>query len=379
MILFVCGCEPEVVYNSINEDANQYKNKGCIIFYPNNKRIEEYALNYCESDNEEVIDYSVEKVGDFIKVTYPKGDYFILNKDYSDIKLQIIDKKMLSELFIYEMKKSEKDVAYTSEFLKDNHYSNIDVNDFDVIFENDKVTIKSLKYDYSFDLDMGYTKQLLGVDFGIYKEYKKESFVSKKRPLVALTYDDGPYKPIDSELFSLFDLYDSRCTFFIVGNRMTDIEIENIKEGIRLGNEYGSHTQGHENIKKIKVETGFEIMMAPVNTFKENFDYQIKIYRQPYGYRNRDLEEELKNNGLISVLWNVDSLDWKTRDEESTYNQVLKDTDENDVVLMHSLYNSSLEASKRIVPELIDKGYQLVTVSELMNYLGVEEGPFLGK
>lgn len=379
ILLILCSCKSEPTYESQNKDAILYKNKGCVIFYPNNIKIANYVRNYCRDNKEEVVDYTVEPYFDFIKVIYPGGKTFVLNKDYSNISLKIVDKKMLSELFIYEYKKSENNTAYTTDFLIKNHYSNINVDDFKVTYDNDKITIKSLNYYFNFNLDLGYSKQLLDADFGEYKEYKKQTYISRKRPMVALTYDDGPYKPIDKELFDLYDLYDSRCTFFIVGNRLTDSEIESVKEGISLGYEYGSHSYAHNNIKGMKSDNAFETMMQPVKELKDKLDYDVKTYRQPYGYRKSTMEKDLKDNNMIGVLWNIDSQDWKSRDKDSIINEINKSINENDVVLMHSIYEPTLEASKEIVPNLINKGYQLVTVSELIDYLDFDGEVFFGE
>ena len=82
---------------------------------------------------------------------------------------------------------------------------------------------------------------------------------------------------------------------------------------------------------------------------------------------------------MVAILWNVDSRDWSNRDADTTYRNVMNDSTPNDIVLMHSLYTSTAEACERIVPELMDQGYQLVTVSELMQYLDVESKSFGGR
>ncbi len=359
-----------------------YRHENCHIFYPDNERIKEYAISYCDSvvSEEEVeIDYIESDAGDFKKIVYPDDKTFYLNQDYSDIELEIEDKKVLSEMFIYEYKKSENDVAYTSKFLEDNHYSNIYISDFNAKVVDDLIEVHSNKYDFTFTVEFAYSPILFGKSFGYEKEYIKQTYVSNNRPVIALTYDDGPYTKIDKQLYEVFDLHDSRCTFFIVGNRISDSELENIKEGIALGNEYGSHTYNHADIRRMKDEDAVETMLEPFNILNDSLGYQMKMYRQPYGYRNLDMEEALKEQGLISVLWNVDSLDWKTRDEESTINEVVNCVNGGEIVLMHCLYDSTLEATKKIIPTLIDAGYQLVTVSELMNICGISEGPVYGQ
>ena len=82
---------------------------------------------------------------------------------------------------------------------------------------------------------------------------------------------------------------------------------------------------------------------------------------------------------MVAILWNVDSRDWANRDEYITYDNVMEYVSNNDVVLMHSLYESSASATERLVPDLIDEGYQLITVSELLDILNIGDKYFYGK
>ena len=65
------------------------------------------------------------------------------------------------------------------------------------------------------------------------------------------------------------------------------------------------------------------------------------------------------------ILWNVDTQDWKTRNAESVYREVMRHAKDGNIVLMHDLYASTAEASKRFIPKLVEQGFQLVTVEEM--------------
>ena len=75
---------------------------------------------------------------------------------------------------------------------------------------------------------------------------------------------------------------------------------------------------------------------------------------------------------MPAILWSVDSRDWSNRDADITYSRIIDNVSDGDIVLMHSLYMSSAEATQKLVPKLMDMGYQLVTVSELMEYRGID-------
>ena len=72
------------------------------------------------------------------------------------------------------------------------------------------------------------------------------------------------------------------------------------------------------------------------------------------------------------ILWNIDTLDWDTRDKWNTYSVVMNEVGDGDIILMHEIYQSSYEAAAMIIPDLLRRGYQLVTVSELAKLKGVE-------
>ena len=72
------------------------------------------------------------------------------------------------------------------------------------------------------------------------------------------------------------------------------------------------------------------------------------------------------------ILWNIDTLDWKTKNTAATIDTVLKTADEGDILLLHDIHSSSVDAALALIPKLIDAGYQLVTVSEMADARGVQ-------
>lgn len=71
------------------------------------------------------------------------------------------------------------------------------------------------------------------------------------------------------------------------------------------------------------------------------------------------------------ILWNIDTLDWKTRNARTTVDMVMKNVDDGDIILMHDIHTESVDAAIELIPKLLEKGYQLVTVSELAAYKNV--------
>ena len=95
------------------------------------------------------------------------------------------------------------------------------------------------------------------------------------------------------------------------------------------------------------------------------------IMRPPGGGHNATVRSAV---GMPLIMWSIDTLDWKTRNAASTQAAVLGKVSDGDIVLMHDLYGQTAAASRVIIPELLRRGYQLVTVSELSDCRGAMVG-----
>ena len=180
------------------------------------------------------------------------------------------------------------------------------------------------------------------------------------KPMVALTYDDGPSQYTD-QILDVYEEYGAKCTFFIVGDRINWNEDVTRREA-ELGMEQGSHTYSHDRLTSLDAN-------GIVETLKKTDDELIRVtgkpatcLRPPEGRFNDVVKE---NCGFPLIIWSVDSEDWKSRNADSVCGRIIGKVKDGDVVLMHDLYQSTADATKRIVPALIDAGFQLVTVEEM--------------
>ena len=184
--------------------------------------------------------------------------------------------------------------------------------------------------------------------------------IDGKKKMVAITYDDGPSEYTD-KIIDVFEKYNQKCTFFIVGNRIKANE-KVVKRESDLGYQQGSHTFGHN------VLTGQSAAKQKANLKK--VDDELKrvtgkpsvYFRPPEGRWNNALK---KACGCPVILWSVDTRDWESRDKNKVYSAVIGKVKDGDIVLMHDLYQSTAQATERIVPALVEAGFQLVTVEEL--------------
>ncbi len=189
------------------------------------------------------------------------------------------------------------------------------------------------------------------------------------KPMVALTYDDGPSKNSTSRILETLRVNGGRATFFMVGNR-AEKNGAVIRQMVEQGCEVANHTYDHTLMSKVDpAELERQLMMT--NQVVADAGGVTPVLMRPCGGDTN--EAGMGVAGAISmpaVLWSIDTLDWKTRDAEKTVSAVLDHVKDGDIILMHDLYETAADASDVIVPELIRRGYQLVTVSELASYRG---------
>jgi peptidoglycan/xylan/chitin deacetylase (PgdA/CDA1 family) len=92
------------------------------------------------------------------------------------------------------------------------------------------------------------------------------------------------------------------------------------------------------------------------------------MYRPPYGAANDSVKAVSTELGFALINWNIDTLDWKTKNADAIYEAVMKDVSDGDIILCHDIYSSTADAMKRVIPKLTKQGYQLVTVEELLRF-----------
>ena len=121
-------------------------------------------------------------------------------------------------------------------------------------------------------------------------------------------------------------------------------------------------------VKVFKLEKNYAYRIIYYENYKEITNDDIKLTRPPYGNINSLIK---KNVTTPIITWDVDTNDWLYRDANRTYNHILENAQDGDIILMHDIYKETLDAVKLVVPELIARGYKITTVSDLANEKGV--------
>ena len=194
----------------------------------------------------------------------------------------------------------------------------------------------------------------------------KNRNIDPLKPMVALTFDE-PNGTATPKILDILEKYNVVATFFDLGTCMENYP--NItKREEEIGCEVGSHTYSHQNLNKLSGEEIQDDISNASRIYEKTLGHTLYLVRPPYGNANVIVRRTLK---YPLIGWDVDSLDWKTRDKKKILEEVNKISNfDGRIILMHSIYNSTAEAVEELVPQLISKGYQLVTVSEMAKYKG---------
>ena len=219
---------------------------------------------------------------------------------------------------------------------------------------------------YSFD-ENGYM-QTGWVEKGVKDYYFNEDGSydpSKKRPMIALTFDDGPGEYTE-ELINCLVENNAKATFFMLGQNV-EAYPEIAKELSDAGMELGNHSYSHPDLVTIGAEAAAQQVSNTDAALKAATGFEATVMRPPGGSFNDSVKAAIDHP---LIIWSIDTRDWATKSEDQTYQVVMDNAQDGSVVLMHDIHEWSVKAAIRMIPDLIAKGFKLVTVSELAEAKG---------
>ena len=196
-----------------------------------------------------------------------------------------------------------------------------------------------------------------------------QSPIDPQRPMIAITFDDGPN--IHTErILDVFEAHDARATFFVLGKRLRSFHIE-IERMYRNGFEVLGHSWNHPDMTRLS-ETGIrEQITGTHNAIEDIIGSVPQMFRPPFGAFNNTVRRVSAELGFSIISWSVCPMDWDLICADEIARRVLRTVRDGDIVLLHDPHPPTAIAVERIVPELIARGYQLVTVSDLFYYRGI--------
>ncbi len=179
---------------------------------------------------------------------------------------------------------------------------------------------------------------------------------------IALTFDDGPHPYYTEQLLDGLKERGVVATFFVTGEHAS-LHPDVIKRMQEEGHLIGNHTYSHMQLKKNNKDEFKKELLRTNEVLQEITGEDIIYVRPPYGSWDKSFEKELN---MIPVLWTVDPLDWSTKDVACVVRKVTEKIKDNDIILLHDYYDSTVTAALEIVDELQKEGYSFVTVDELL-------------
>lgn len=190
---------------------------------------------------------------------------------------------------------------------------------------------------------------------------------TKKRPMVALTFDDGPGEHTE-ELLDCLTKNNAKATFFMLGSNAAAFP-DVVKDLKDAGMELGNHTYDHLDLTTLDSESVTSQIKRTNDAISGAAGVPATVMRPPGGAYNESVQAAV---GMPVIMWSIDTKDWLTKSEDQTYQVTVDNVKDGSIVLMHDIHEWSVKAAIRVIPELVEQGYKLVTVSELAEAKGIK-------
>ena len=188
--------------------------------------------------------------------------------------------------------------------------------------------------------------------------------VDPDKPMIALTFDDGP-GPGTRRILRALESVDGRATFCMVGDRVNDYA-QTARMVAEQGSEIATHTLSHPNLAKLSAGEVRAELEQSIAAIEQVTGVRPGVLRPPYGSTSEDVQQICREMGVVIANWNVDTEDWRVRDADAILNHVLDNARDGAIMLCHDLYPETAAAMEQAVEALAAQGYQLVSVSELL-------------
>lgn len=209
---------------------------------------------------------------------------------------------------------------------------------------------------------------LLTANLSITAQAEAHRFAVTETQRIALTFDDGPHPRLTPRILDILDRYGVRATFFMIGKNVGDYSqaARNVKD---RGHEIGNHTASHRRLYGVGEARAERELNDCADTIEEICGVRPRLFRPPEGAVDKTVESVCAKNGYDVILWRIDTRDWENKNANTIVNRVLSSVKAGDIILMHDFIGTNSktpEALEILLPKLLARGYEPVTVSELL-------------
>jgi len=187
-----------------------------------------------------------------------------------------------------------------------------------------------------------------------------------QRPMVALTFDDGPSAHTE-RILDILEYHDARATFFVIGRGLR-ARPEVALRAHQLGNEVANHLYHHQIMTVMNnADIIYDVRAGSIAIISITGE-SPPIMRPPGGAVNDRVAQVVGAEGYALIMWSIDTNDWRNRNADTIYQLIMSNVRDGDIILLHDTHQTTVAAMERVIPRLIAEGFTLVTVSELLLY-----------
>lgn len=194
----------------------------------------------------------------------------------------------------------------------------------------------------------------------------EKNLINPNRPMVALTFDDGPGLKTE-ELLDALQAHNARATFFMMAERV-NLYPNALRKMVEIGCELANHTTNHVKLTEYDIEDVIWEINSTRDAIQGVAGESPTMMRPPFGAVNEEVQSVAETP---IVLWSLDTTDWQLKEPGLVKDYILQNVKDGDIVLLHDIYEATVQASIELIPLLQEQGYQLVTVSEMARARGI--------
>ncbi len=217
--------------------------------------------------------------------------------------------------------------------------------------------------------DQGQVATLPAVEPATVAAVSAEPTQTPRPKAVAITFDDGPSTVNTPKILATLKKYNAHATFFVVGERVAS-GADVLKQEIEQGCEIANHSWDHANLSKLSMKKVNKQFNKTAKAVKEaTGGYEVDLLRPPYGAISDKMRKKFEHP---MVIWSIDTLDWKYLNAKKEIKLIKKEVSDGDIILMHDIHAPTVKTVEKIIPWLIENGYDVLTVSELMERKGIK-------
>lgn len=291
------------------------------------------------------------------------GSIFTLGQVFSDASK---GKETLLEEIKSNLTDSKREQASIDQLLAD--FSATDLSSWKFDYKDSQLIVFPLKQTQGLEeialpisdfFDVIQSSYLTEKDEELYKKAQAE----KNKKVVALTFDDGPDGNTTPQALDILAKYKIKATFFVQGKNIAGNEAI-LKRMQSEGHEVGNHSWNHPILTKLSLEDAKKQLTDTEDAITKVLGKSSKLMRPPYGAISDDIRNSLD---LRFIMWDVDSLDWKSKNEAAILTEIQHQTSDGAIILMHDIHQPSVNSLPKVIEYLQEQGYSFVTVSELLN------------